>query len=124
MIIKFKQFKQKVMAIPLIRKLNQFQAMPIIWWSLLVALLPFVFSLLQIPIILRVGLLFIIVNNIISYHVGRLLISLKLPEYWLLVLPIIFCLAMLIRFAKYNLLFGLIYLIFEIFGLMDRHIYN
>ncbi|MDF7682738.1 hypothetical protein PT287_04255 [Lactobacillus sp. ESL0679] len=112
------------MAIPLIRKLNQFQAMPIIWWSLLVALLPFVFSLLQIPIILRVGLLFIIVNNIISYHVGRLLISLKLPEYWLLVLPIIFCLAMLIRFAKYNLLFGLIYLIFEIFGLMDRHIYN
>nr|WP_280927542.1 hypothetical protein [Lactobacillus sp. ESL0703] len=124
MIIKLKQFKQKILAIPPIHKLNQLQAMPIIWWSLLVAILPFGCSLFGVPIVLRVGLLFIIVNSIISYHVGRLIITLKLPKYWLLILPVLFCLAMMIKFAKYNLLFGIIYLIFEIFGLMDKQIYN
>ncbi|MDF7671957.1 hypothetical protein PT281_01480 [Lactobacillus sp. ESL0701] len=113
-----------MLAIPPIHKLNQLQAMPIVWWSLLVAILPFGFSLFRIPIVWRVGLLFIVINCIISYHVGRLIITLKLPRYWLLMLPVVFCLTIIIKFAKYNLLFGIIYLIFEIFGLMDKQIYN
>ncbi|AGK94119.1 hypothetical protein LA14_0950 [Lactobacillus acidophilus La-14] len=39
-------------------------------------------------------------------------------------MPVIFCLAILPKFALYNLIFGLIYLIFEIFGLMNKDIYR
>lgn len=114
----------KIKQIPILKKLNQYQAMPVIWWSLLVAILPLLFSLLSIPVIVRVGLLFIIINCFISYHVGKLIEKLHLKFWWLLLLPILFCLIVMIRFANYNLLFGLIYLIFEIFGLMNKHIYN
>ncbi|EFD99126.1 hypothetical protein HMPREF0891_2019 [Lactobacillus crispatus 214-1] len=39
-------------------------------------------------------------------------------------LPVLFCLAMLPHFALYNLMFGLIYLIIEAFGLMNKNIYR
>ncbi|WEV70219.1 hypothetical protein OZY43_04485 [Lactobacillus sp. ESL0785] len=124
MINKFKYIKQKIKQLPLIYKLNQFPAMPIIWWGLLVALLPFLFSLLSVPIVWRVGLLFFVINSVVSYHVGKLIVTLRVKHYWLLFLPVVFCLVVLIKFANYNLLFSLIYLIFEVFGLMDKHIYN
>lgn len=115
---------EKIKQIKFIQKLNQYQAMPIIWWTLLVISLPLVFSLLRVPTIWRVGILFIILNCIISYHIGNLIKTIKLKRYWLLLLPCCFCLIVLIKYANYNLLFGLIYLIFEIFGLMDRQIYK
>ncbi|MCX8725755.1 MULTISPECIES: hypothetical protein [Lactobacillus] len=114
----------KLKHIPFIKKLNQYQAMPIIWWTILVLLLPFIFSLCRIPTVWRVGLLFIVFNCLVSYHLGILVKKNALKWYWLLLLPVCFCLIVLIKYANYNLLFGLIYLIFEIFGLMDRQFYK
>ncbi|CAM3121814.1 hypothetical protein SAMN04487792_0191 [Lactobacillus bombicola] len=117
MIDKFKQ-------ISFIRKINQYKPMPVIWWSILVVTLPFIFSLLKISVIWRVGLLFTVINCFIGYHVGNLVKTINIKHYWLLLLPTCFCLIVLLKYANYNLLFGLIYLIFEIFGLMDKQIYS
>lgn len=114
----------KLKQISWIKKLNQYQAMPIIWWTILMVILPLIFSLLRIGTIWRVGLLFIIVNSIISYHVGKLIKLIKLKHYWLLFLPVCFSLVVLLKYANYNFLFSLIYLILEIFGIMDKQIYG
>ena len=114
----------KLEQIALIKKLNQHKPMPIIWWTCLVLVLPLLCSLLGIQTVWRVGLLFCVFNCAVSYQVGKLIKTLTLKPYWLLFLPVCFCLLVLLKYAKYNLLFGLIYLIFEVFGLMDRQIYK
>ncbi|AZA21786.1 MAG: hypothetical protein DQL94_06345 [Lactobacillus helveticus] len=106
-----KKIGDKIKNIPIIRKLNTYRWMPLVWWSILVVILPYVSSLLHVPIVWREGLLFMIIDSIIAYHVGNLILKLKLKRWWLLLLPIVFCLAMLPKFALYNLMFGLIYLI-------------
>ncbi|XHU92642.1 hypothetical protein GWK27_06455 [Lactobacillus helveticus] len=119
-----KKIGDKIKNIPIIRKLNTYRWMPLVWWSILVVILPYVSSLLHVPIVWREGLLFMIIDSIIAYHVGNLILKLKLKRWWLLFLPIVFCLAMLPKFALYNLMFGLIYLIIEAFGLMNKNIYR
>lgn len=119
-----KKIGDKIKNIPIIRKLNTYRWMPLVWWSILVVILPYVSSLLHVPIVWREGLLFMIIDSIIAYHVGNLILKLKLKRWWLLLLPIVFCLAMLHKFALYNLMFGLIYLIIEAFGLMNKNIYR
>lgn len=119
-----KKIGKKIKEIPLIEKLNAYQWMPLVWWSLLVAVLPYLFSLLRIPIVWRVGLLFGIINCLIAYHLGNLMIKLKLNKWWILLLPVVFCLAIMPHFAMYNLVFGFIYLIFEAFGLMNKNVYR
>ena len=114
----------KLKNIPLINKLNSYKVMPVIWWSILVVILPPIFSLLRIGTIWRVGLLFILLNSIISYHIGKLIKTINLKHYWLLFMPGCFCLIVLFKYANYNFLFGLIYLILEIFGVMDNQIYG
>lgn len=114
----------KIAELPLIKQLNRFNFMPIIWWTILVAILPYIFSLLSIPVIWRVGVLFLIVNSIISLHLGHLIIKKKLSFWWIFLLPIVFALVMLPKFANYNLIFGIIYLIFELFGLINKSIYR
>ncbi|MFJ6922003.1 MAG: hypothetical protein ACIRZZ_02180 [Lactobacillus gallinarum] len=114
----------KIKNIPIIKKLNTYQWMPLIWWSILVAILPYISSLFHVSIVWREGILFMIINSLIAYHVGNLILKLKLKKWWLLLLPIIFCLAILPKFALYNLMFGLIYLIIEAFGLMNKNIYR
>lgn len=86
--------------------------------------LPYLFSLVEIPVVWRVGLLFMIINVIISYHVGKVIKKNRLSRLWLLILPLIFCVAVLFKFAEYNLLFGLVYLIFEMFGYMSKQMYR
>ncbi|WP_251717537.1 hypothetical protein [Lactobacillus agrestimuris] len=115
---------QKVQSISWIKKLIEYKFMPIICWSILVAVLPYLFSLVSVPIVWRIGLLFIIINSIISYHVGKQILQLNLKRWWLLILPGLFCLAIFPKFANYNLIFGIIYFIFELFGLMDKNIYR
>ena len=39
-------------------------------------------------------------------------------------MPVVFDLAILPKFALYNLMFGLIYLIIELFGLLNKNIYR
>ncbi|MEK3518375.1 hypothetical protein [Lactobacillus crispatus] len=70
------------------------------------------------------AILFFIINSIIAYHLGNLFIKLNLSKWWIFLLPVLFCLAMLPHFALYNLMFGLIYLIIEAFGLMNKNIYR
>ena len=78
----------------------------------------------SVPIVWREGVLFMIINSLIAYHIGNLILKLKLKKWWLLLMPIIFCLAILPKFALYNLMFGFIYLIIEVFGLMNKNIYR
>ncbi|CCI85621.1 hypothetical protein FC52_GL000214 [Lactobacillus pasteurii DSM 23907 = CRBIP 24.76] len=119
-----RQLIRKIKENSFIKKLNSFYAMPVVWWSLLLMLLPYLSSLLRIPIVFRVGVVCLIIGNIISFHVGFLINRLKLKSWWLLVLPALFCLAVLPTYAKYNLLFGIIFLIFELFGQMNKQIYR
>lgn len=119
-----KKIGKKVTEIPLIRKLNTHQWMPLVWWSILVAILPYLSSLCHVPIVWREGLLFIIINNAIAYHLGNLIVKKGLAKWWILLMPVVFSLAILPHFALYNLVFGFIYLIIEVFGLMNKNIYR
>ena len=87
-----KKIGDKIKNIPIIRKLNTYRWMPLVWWSILVVILPYVSSLLHVPIVWREGLLFMIIDSIIAYHVGNLILKLKLKRWWLLLLPIVFLL--------------------------------
>lgn len=118
------KLKEKITQIPIIQKLNHYQFMPIIWWSILVCVLPYLASLCHVPVVWRVGLIFLIINNVISYHVGSLIQKLKLKKWWLVLLPFAFCLVILPHFANYNLIFGIIYLILEVFGIMGHRLYR
>lgn len=115
---------RKLNDLPWLQKLNKFSFMPLIWWTLLVIILPYLCALFRVAIVWRVGLFFLIINNIISFHLGVLINRRHLSKWWLCLLPVLFDLAMLPHFAKYNLIFGLIYLIFEVFGLMSTRIYR
>lgn len=114
---------KKIKALPIIKKLNSYRFMPVIWWSLLVILLHYLANVLQFMPIIGFGLISLIINNVISYRIGKIICERKLKRYWLWCLPIAFCLSVL-PLPSYNLLFGLIYLIFEIFGLMEGNVYR
>lgn len=119
-----KKIGDKIKEISVIKKLNAHKWMPLVWWSILVAILPYVFSICHLPIVFRVGLLFFIINDVIAYHLGNLIDRLNLNRWWLVLMPIVFDLAILPKFALYNLMFGLIYLIIELFGLLNKNIYR
>lgn len=103
---------------------TKFQTVTIVLWSIVIALLACICGLIQVPEVWCVGVLFMIVNVIISYHVGTLVKSNRLSRLWLFILPLIFCLAVLFEYAPYNYLFGLVYLIFELFGFMSNEMYH
>lgn len=115
---------RKLSDLPWLQKLNKLSFMPLIWWTLLVIVLPYLCALLRVAIVWRVGLLFLLINSGISFYLGMLINRRHLSRWWLWLLPIAFDLVMLPHFAKYNLIFGLIYLIFELFGLMSTRIYR
>ena len=119
-----KKIGDKIKEISVIKKLNAHKWMPRVWWSILVAILPYVFSICRLPIVFRVGLFFFIINGAIAYHLGNLIDRLNLNRWWLVLMPIVFDLAILPKFALYNLMFGLIYLIIELFGLLNKNIYR
>ena len=119
-----KKLGNKIEAIPMGRKLNSHRWMSLVWWSILVMILPYIFSICRVPVVWREAILFFIINSIIAYHLGNLIIKLNLSKWWIFLLPVLFCLAMLPHFALYNLMFGLIYLIIEAFGLMNKNIYR
>ena len=114
----------KIKEISVIKKLNAHAWMPLVWWSILVAILPYIFSICRLPIVFRVVLLFFIINGVIAYHLGSLISRLNLSRWWLILMPVVFDLAILPKFALYNLMFGLIYLIIELFGLLNKNIYR
>lgn len=116
--------KKKILEASWIKKLNSYSFMPVIWWTLLLVLLAYGSSLLQIKLTWRVGFIFIILNSLISYQVGKVITDRNLKKYWLLFLPIVFLLVVLSRYAKYNLVLIIIYLIMEFFGSLKGNIYK
>lgn len=113
----------KIKALPIVKRLNQIYFMSVIWWSLLIIIIYYFANLMRFSVILGMGLLALIINNLISYQVGKVIKRKKLKHYWLLFLPIIFCIAVL-PLPNYSLIFGFIYLIFEIFGLIEGNAYR
>ncbi len=116
--------KKKILEASWIKKLNSYSFMPVIWWTLLLVLLAYGSSLLQIKLTWRVGFIFIILNSLISYQVGKVITDRNLKKYWLLFLPIVFLLVVLSRYAKYNLVLIIVYLIMEFFGSLKGNIYK
>ncbi|MCF1782906.1 hypothetical protein LZD76_00240 [Lactobacillus mulieris] len=116
--------KKKILEASWIKKLNSYSFMPVIWWTLLLVLLAYGSSLLKIKLTWRVGFIFIILNSLISYQVGKVINDRNLKKYWLLFLPIVFLLVVLSRYAKYNLVLIIIYLIMEFFGSLKGNIYK
>ncbi|MCZ3621528.1 hypothetical protein [Lactobacillus mulieris] len=116
--------KKKILEASWIKKLNSYSFMPVIWWTLLLVLLAYGSSLLQIKLTWRVGFIFIILNSLISYQVGKVMTDRNLKKYWLLFLPIVFLLVVLSRYAKYNLVLIIVYLIMEFFGSLKGNIYK
>lgn len=116
--------KKKILEASWIKKLNSYSFMPVIWWTLLLVLLAYGSSLLKIKLTWRVGFIFIILNSLISYQVGKVINYRNLKKYWLLFLPIVFLLVVLSRYAKYNLVLIIIYLIMEFFGSLKGNIYK
>lgn len=105
-------------------KLNKHKFMPVIWWTLLVVVLTYSSSLLKLPKVWRLGLLFMIINNIIAYRIGRVIQKKGLSRWWLLLLPAIFVLVVLSHYAKYNLILAISYLILELLGLIHDNFYK
>ena len=116
--------KKKILEASWIKKLNSYSFMPVIWWTLLLVLLAYGSSLLQIKLTWRVGFIFIILNSLISYQVGKVINDRNLKKYWLLFLPIVFLLVVLSRYAKYNLVLIVVYLIMEFFGSLKGNLYK
>jgi hypothetical protein len=116
--------KNKILETSWIKKLNNYSFMPVIWWTLLLVLLAYGSSLLKIKLTWRVGFTFIVLNSLISYQVGKVITDRNLRKYWLLFLPIVFLLVVLSRYAKYNLVLIVVYLIMEFFGSLKGNLYK
>ena len=116
--------KNKILETSWIKKLNNYSFMPVIWWTLLLVLLAYGSSLLKIKLTWRVGFNFIVLNSLISYQVGKVITDRNLRKYWLLFLPIVFLLVVLSRYAKYNLVLIVVYLIMEFFGSLKGNLYK
>jgi hypothetical protein len=116
--------KNKILETSWIKKLNNYSFMPVIWWTLLLVLLAYGSSLLKIKLTWRVGFIFIVLNSLISYQVGKVITDRNLRKYWLLFLPIVFLLVVLSRYAKYNLVLIVVYLIMEFFCSLKGNLYK
>ena len=106
------------------KKINQHKFMPIIWLTLLAVIIWIICPLLQVPVVLRVGIVFVIFNSILAYIIGRILEKRHLSRWWLLLFPIIFAIAVTIHYAQYNYLFCVVYLCMELFGLWHDSFYR
>ena len=75
-----KKLGNKIEAIPIVRKLNSHRWMSLVWWGILVMILPYIFSICRVPVVWREAILFFIINSIIAYYLGNLIIKLNLPS--------------------------------------------
>jgi hypothetical protein len=105
-----------------LKKLNRFRFMPLIWWSLLLLLWAYAAGWLSAS--WRLGLVFLLINGVISWHLGRLSKQLNLSWYWLLWWPLLFCLIVFSRYGNYNYPLALIYLILEILAVNASQFYQ
>lgn len=98
-------------------RLNQHDFMLVVWWTVLALILWLLFPLLQIKKVVRLGLLFLLFNGALSFHLGHLIKKRALASWWALLLPAVFALTLLLHhFAKYNYMLCLLYLLLELLG--------
>lgn len=105
-------------------KINEKSFMPLVWLTLLGVIVWIICPLIHLSRVWRIGLVFFIFNSYLSYQIGRIMQIRKLSYWWLLLFPVVFAIAVLIHFAKYNFLLCLVYLSFELFGLWHDDFYK
>ena len=101
-----------------IKKLNEKSFMPVIWLTLLAVVIWIICPLVHL------SLVFFIFNSFIAYEIGHLITLRKASKWWILLFPAVFAIAVLIHFARYNLLLCIVYLCFELFGLWRDEFYR
>ncbi|MBP2057042.1 hypothetical protein J2Z60_000204 [Lactobacillus colini] len=106
------------------KNLNKHEYMIIIWLILLACAIWIICSLIHLPVVWRIGVVFAIFNNIVAYMIGRIVEKRQLSFWWLLLFPIVFAIAVIIHYAQYNYLFCVIYLCLELFGLWHDNFYH
>ncbi|MCI1290193.1 MAG: hypothetical protein LKG31_01185 [Lactobacillus sp.] len=107
-----------------VHRLNQHPFMPLIWWAILSVILWFGCGLVHLPKVWRIGLIFMLYNGWLSYHLGHLIAVRKLSKWWILLLPAVFAAAVALHFAKYNFVLCAAYLILAVFGLWQDNFYK
>ena len=107
-----------------IKKLNEKSFMPVIWLTLLAVIIWIICPLVHLSKVWRIGLVFFIFNSFIAYEIGHLITLRKASKWWILLFPSVFAIAVLIHFARYNLLLCIVYLCFELFGLWRDEFYR
>lgn len=84
----------------------------IVWISVVLTLImPWVIKFAGGSVAFRVGFLFILVNMIWAIIIGRWLRSGQLPWWYSLILPVLFAVMVVWRFARYDYFFVVIYLV-------------
>lgn len=110
--------------LPIVVKLNQKPYMPVIWLSLLMFVLAYLFPLIHINGTWRLAIDFIAINCILSFIIGQKMHQQQLRFYWAFLWPILFCLIVFSSFAIYNYPLALVYLILEVFGMLSGNLYR
>jgi hypothetical protein len=106
-------------------RLNQHDFMPAVWWTVLALILWLSFPLFRIKKVIRLGLLFLLFNGWLSFHLGQLIRKRNLASWWGLLLPAVFALTVLLHhFAMYNYVLCLLYLLLELLGSWRGHFYK
>ncbi|KRL85398.1 hypothetical protein [Lacticaseibacillus pantheris] len=72
---------------------------------------PYIFKLLHMAVAWRVGLLFIVLDSIFAWWIGRQIKQHQLPWWTIIVFPILFALMVFLRFTKYDYWMAPIYLV-------------
>lgn len=72
-------------------------------------IMPWLFKLVNAHIVTRVGVLFLILDTIWAFVIGRLIRHYHLHWWWSLLLPVLFGIMVWFRFAKYDYWFVAIY---------------
>lgn len=98
--------------------------MPVIWSSLVSALLAYFSSIIRLPTVWQIIIIFLLINCSLSFYLGRTIHQRHLTWYWLLFFPLVFCLVIWSNFHSYNYPLALVYLIWEGLGMLAGNLYR
>lgn len=98
--------------------------MPVIWSSLVSALLAYFSSLIRLPAVGQIIIVFLLINCSLSFYLGRIMHQRHLAWYWLLLFPLVFSLVIWSNFHSYNYPLALVYLIWEGLGTLAGDLYR
>ncbi len=106
------------------RVINKKAFMPILELTLFSVIVWTLFSLFHLNKEWRIGLVFLILNSVVAYQIGRIVKKRQLRQWWLLVFPVVFSIAVVLHYAKYNYLLSLMYLAISFLGLWQNEFYR